>query len=85
MCICAAPRTPIEGVTVYGRRDNDDFQKVSTFFEDRGVVFDVADSQDETNLQRMITLSGQQESVVVEIGRKIFVGFTPAELTRALP
>jgi hypothetical protein len=33
----------------------------------------------------MMTLSGQEEAVVVEIGRKIFVGFSPAELETVLP
>jgi len=85
MCICAAPRTPFEGVTVYGRQDRTDFQKVETFFEDRGVLFTFADVQQQANQERIISLSGQEEAVVIEIGRKIFVGFTPTELERALP
>ena len=43
MCICAAPTTPFEGVTVYGRRQAADYQEVRRFFDGRGVVFDHAD------------------------------------------
>jgi len=86
MCICAAPRTPLEGVTVYGRRQANDYRQVHSFFEERGVLFEQADIEhDPANLQRMVELSGQQDAVVIEIGRKIFVGFNPDELDRALP
>jgi hypothetical protein len=85
MCICAAPRTPFEGVTVYGRHDSREYEKLSSFFEDRGVLFEFANVAEQPNRQRMVDLSGQEEAVVIEIGRKIFVGFTPAELERALP
>ena len=86
MCICAAPKTPIEGVTIYGRHDARDFREVRTFFEDRGVVFTHADvGQDPANLERMVVLSRQQEAVVVEIGQKIFVGFQPDALEAILP
>ena len=86
MCICAAPRTPLEGVTVYGRPEARDFRQVKSFFEDRGVIFQHTDvAQDPAGLAHMMTLSGQQEAVVVEIGRKIFVGFRPAELEAVLP
>jgi hypothetical protein len=33
----------------------------------------------------MVALSGQQDAVVVEIGKNIFVGFTPIELESVLP
>ncbi|MBE7556081.1 MAG: glutaredoxin family protein [Anaerolineales bacterium] len=86
MCICAAPTTPFEGVTVYGRRQATDYQEVRRFFEGRGVVFDHADIEgDQASLQRMVELSGQQEAVVIEIGKNIFVGLNPAELDRVLP
>lgn len=86
MCICAAPRTPLEGVTVYGDRAASDYRQLQRFFADRGVLFDHADpEQDQANRQRMVALSGQDKSVVVEIGKKVFVGFNPAELERALP
>lgn len=86
MCICAAPRTPIEGVTVYGRCDARDFHEVRTFFEDRGVIFTHADvEQDPAKLERMVTLSQQQEAVVIEIGQKIFVGFQADALEAVLP
>ncbi len=86
MCICAAPRTPFEGVTVYGRGDARDFRQVRTFFEDRGVVFDHADTdQNRDNVVRMVALSGQEDAVVIEIGKKIFIGFAPDELESVLP
>ena len=85
MCICAAPITPPEGVTVYGGRDARDFRQLKSFFDDRGVLFTHADIEDQTNLARMGTLSGQQEATVVEIGKKIFVGFVPDEIETALP
>lgn len=86
MCICAAPRTPLEGVTVYGGYGSRDFRDVKTFFEDRGVIFEHADTvQNKVNLERMIKLSGQEDSVVIEIGKNIFVGFTPDELEQVLP
>ena len=86
MCICAAPRTPPEGVIVYGEIKAKDFQEARCFFEDRGVIFEHADTrQDNANLERMIKLSGQQDSIVVEIGKKIFVGFNPDELDLVLP
>lgn len=86
MCICAAPRTPLEGVTVYGDYGARDFREVKTFFEDRGVIFEHADTvQSRANLERMIELSGQEDAVVVEIGKKIFIGFTPDELEHVLP
>lgn len=86
MCICAAPTTPLEGVTVYGRSQAADYQAVRRFFDDRGVVFDYADvERDQTSLQRMLDLSGQQNSVVIEIGKKIFVGLNPVELECVLP
>jgi hypothetical protein len=86
MCICAAPRTPVEGVNVYASKDARDYNEVRIFFEDRGVRFkhlDVAENAD--NLAKMKSLSGQQDEVVVEIGKKIFVGFTPDELQSVLP
>ena len=86
MCICAVPRTPPEGVIVYGTDEARDFRQVRTFFEDRGVIFEHADtSHDQTNVDRMIELSGQQDAVVVEIGKKIFIGFTPDEIEQVLP
>ena len=86
MCICAAPTTPFEGVTVYSRRDARDFQQLESFFEDRGVIFDHTDiERDPTGLERMMRLSGQQEAVVIEIGRKILVGFNPDQLEAVLP
>jgi hypothetical protein len=86
MCICAAPTTPWEGVTVYGRPTARDFREVKNFFDDRGVVFTHTDiERDQAGLERMVNLSGQQEAVVVEIGKKIFVGFQPAELETVLP
>jgi glutaredoxin len=86
MCICAAPRTPLEGVTVYGSRQTKAYQEVCRFFEDRGVRFDRADIEDnQTNLERVIALSGQQDAPVIEIGKQIFIGFDSVELDRALP
>ena len=86
MCICAAPRTPLEGVIVYGEVKAKDFQQAKSFFEDRGVIFEHADTQhNSTNLARMVELSGQQNSIVVEIGHNIFVGFKPDALDRVLP
>jgi len=86
MCICAAPRTPFEGVTVYGHRQANDYRQVRGFFEDRGVLFEQADIEgDPANLQRMVELSGQQDAVVIAIGQKIFVGFKPDELDCVLP
>jgi hypothetical protein len=85
MCICAAPTTPLEGVTVYGGREARDFRQIKSFFDDRGVLFTHADIEDQANLTHMKMLSGQQEAVVVEIGKKIFVGFVPDELETVLP
>jgi hypothetical protein len=86
MCICAVPRTPVEGVNVYARKDAKDFKQVSLFFEDRGVRFKHMDvAEDPDDLAKMMSLSGQQDAVVVEIGKRIFVGFTPDELERVLP
>lgn len=86
MCICAAPTTPLEGVTVYGRSQAADYKEVRRFFDDRGVVFDYADvERDQASLQRMLELSGQQNSVVIEIGKNIFVGLNPSELECVLP
>ena len=79
MCICAVPTTPPEGVTVYGRSQAADCQAVHRFFENRGVLFDHADTESNAaNLQRMVELSGQQEAVVIEIGKNIFVGLRTA-------
>ena len=86
MCICAAPITPLEGVTVYGHREAKDFQQAQRFFEDRGVIFEHTDiERDRTGRERMAALSGQEEAVVIEIGQKIFVGFYPDQLETALP
>ena len=85
MCICAAPTTPLEGVTIYGSRESRDFRQVKSFFDDRGVLYTHADINDQANLAQMKTLSGQHEAVVVEIGKKIFVGFVPDELETVLP
>ncbi len=86
MCICAVTRTPPEGVIVYGRDEARDFQQVYRFFENRGVLFEHADvACDAAKLQRMVELSGQQQAVVIEIGRQIFVGFSPDELEQVLP
>lgn len=86
MCICAAPTTPFEGVTVYGCSTARDFREVKNFFDGRGVVFSHTDIEhDQAGLERMVNLSGQHEAVVVEIGKKIFVGFQPAELETVLP
>lgn len=86
MCICAAPTTPFEGVTVYGRRQAADYQEVRRFFEGRGVLFDHADIEgDQASLQRMVELSGQQNAVVIEIGKNIFVGLDREALERVLP
>ena len=85
MCLCAGLITPLEGVTVYGGQDSRDFRQVTTFFEDRGVIFTHADIDDQANLAQMKRLSGQQEAVVVEVGKKIFVGFIPDELETVLP
>jgi hypothetical protein len=77
---------PFEGVTVYGRHKARDFQQVQSFFEDRGVIFDHTDiDRDQGGLERMVTLSGQQEAVVIEIGKKILVGFNPDQLEAVLP
>lgn len=86
MCICAAPRTPVEGVIVYGRQLADDYQAVCRFFRDRGVQFEPAEVEDDpANLQVMTALSGQQEATVIKIGKKILVGFDQVELDRVLP
>ena len=86
MCICAGPITPLEGVTVYGRVDSRGFHDVRRFFSDRGVIFTHADTNgDQENQEKMISLSGQEDSVVVEIGKKIFVGFVPEQIETALP
>lgn len=86
MCICAIPPTPIEGVTVYGRREAGDFQAVRRFFEDRGVLFDQADvGADTANLERMAALSGQTDNVVVEVGKRVLVGFDSDALESVLP
>lgn len=86
MCICAVPRTPVEGVNVYARKDAGDFREVRLFFEDRGVRFEHMDvAEDADGLAKMKSLSGQQDEVVVEIGKKIFVGFKPDELESVLP
>jgi arsenate reductase-like glutaredoxin family protein len=86
MCICAVTLTPPEGVTVYGYRDATDYRQVCRFFENRGVRFEQAEVDlDQVNLQRLVDLSGQQEAVVIEIGQKILVGFSPEELERVLP
>ncbi len=86
MCVCAVPTTPVEGVTVYGHSKASDFRQVRAYFEDRGVIFDHADpEQDQGHRERMVTLSGQQEAIVIEIGKNIFIGFNPAELERVLP
>ena len=86
MCICSNYRTPLEGVNVYGRPEAGDFQQVASFLENRGVVFTPTDiSQDADGMAHMETISGQQQAVVVEIGKKIFVGFKPVELDYALP
>ena len=84
--MCAGPITPLEGVTVYGRTDSRGFYDVRRFFNDRGVIFTHADtSADQENQDKMINLSGQEESVVVEIGKKVFVGFVPEQIETALP
>ena len=86
MCVCAVPSTPFEGVTVYGRRQAADYQEVRRFFEDRGVLFEHADIEgDQGSLQRMVELSGQQDAVVIEIGKNIFVGLNPEALDCVLP
>lgn len=86
MCICAAPTTPWEGVTVYGCSTARDFREVKSFFDDRGVVFTHTDvERDQSGLERMVNLSGQQDAVVVEVGKKIIVGFKPNELEAVLP
>jgi hypothetical protein len=86
MCLCAGLITPLEGVTVYGRNDSRGFHDVRRFFNDRGVIFTHADtSSDQENQDKMISLSGQEESVVVEIGRNVFVGFVPEQIETALP
>jgi arsenate reductase-like glutaredoxin family protein len=86
MCICAAPRTPPEGVTIYGDSNARDFRQLKSFFEDRGVLFDHADStQSSANQERMLSLSGQQQAAVVEIGKNIFIGFTPDAIEQVLP
>ena len=86
MCICAAPRTPLEGVNVFGRRSGRDFQQLQSFFEDRGVIVDYTDIEhDQSGLERMLSLSGQGEAVVTQIGQRIFVGFNPGEIETALP
>jgi hypothetical protein len=86
MCICAIPTTPAEGVTVYGRPQADDYRQVCRFFENRGVRFEDVDvERDQAGQQQIVALSGQQNAVVIEIGKKIFVGFNPAELESVLP
>ncbi len=86
MCICAIPPTPVEGVTVYGRGSACDFQQVRRFLEDRGVLFRQVDvERDKDSLAHMKALSGQERAVVVEIGKKVLVGFDPVALERALP
>jgi glutaredoxin len=71
---------------VYGRSEAPDFQRVRRFLEDRGVLFQHADvERDRANLERMKALSGQANAVVIEIGKKVIVGFDPAALERALP
>lgn len=86
MCICAAPRTPLEGVNVFGHSRARDFQQLQSFFEDRGVVVTYTDvEQDQIAAERMLSLSGQNSAVVTQIGRRIFVGFNPGEIETALP
>jgi glutaredoxin len=86
MCVCAPPRTPVEGVTIYGRSRAEDVRRVQSFFEDRGVVFDYADiEQDADAANRAMELSGQRDAVVVAIGSRVFVGFDPSALDSALP
>jgi glutaredoxin len=86
MCVCAPPRTPVEGVTVYGRSGAQDVRKVQQFFEDRGVVFDYVDlDRQPAEVDRVVSLSGQHEAAVVEIGRRIFVGYEPDALESVLP
>lgn len=86
MCICAAPRTPLEGVTVYGDSNAKDFRQLKSFFDDRGVIFEHADStQNSANQERMLSLSGQQDAAVVEIGKNIFIGFAPDAIEQVLP
>lgn len=86
MCVCAGPCNPFEEITVYGSLAAADYQEVRRFFEDRGVLFDHADIEDNpASLQRMVELSGQQEAVVIEIGKNIFVGLNPEALNRVLP
>lgn len=86
MCICSSFRTPVEGVNVYARPEAGDFRQLKMFLENRGVVYRHKDtSQDADDLAHMQSVSGQQEEVVVEIGKKIFVGFKQAELEHVLP
>lgn len=86
MCVCAPPRTPVEGVTIYARDGWPDYLALRSFFEDRGVLFEHEDiDRDLAALERMRCLSGQIDQAVVAIGSKIFVGFRPAELERTLP
>jgi hypothetical protein len=86
MCICSNYRTPLEGVNVYARPEAGDFRQVKLFFEDRGVVYKYKDiSRDVDELSHMQEVSGQQEEVVIEIGKKIFVGFDRVGLERVLP
>lgn len=86
MCICAPPRTPVEGVIIYARPGEPDYESLRCFFEDRGVLFEHEDvGSDPAALERMRCLSDQTDRAVVAIGSTVFVGFTPAELERALP
>jgi hypothetical protein len=86
MCICAAPRTPLEGVNVFGHGSARDFQQLQSFFEDRGVIVAYRDVEhDQIAVERMLTLSGQGQAVVTQIGQRVFVGFNPAEIETALP
>lgn len=86
MCVCAPPRTPIEGVSVYARSEWPDYLALRRFFEDRGVLFEHEDvGRDAAALERMRSLSHQIDQSIVVIGSKVFIGFSPAELERALP
>jgi len=61
-------------------------RRVRNFLEDRGVVFDYVDiEQAADGAACMMELSGQRDAVVVAIGSRVFVGFDPSALERALP
>ena len=86
MCICAPPRTPPEGVVIYGQPEWPDVRSLFSFFEDRGVVYDAENvARQPDALERMQCLSGQTALAVTVIGKAVFVGYVPDQIERVLP